>query len=106
LEKIREAAGKGVDPALLVDQIRRIDPAMLEDAGIWLRLFVMERFEAEHKQIAKRQQTIDAAAAKDCPYTAEQYDAAAAKVGTKQELLAAELKVDRKTLRKYGRPIE
>lgn len=50
----------------------------------------------EHLAIARR--------SRSCPYTAEEYDAAVAKVGTKKELIAAELGVDRKTLRKYGRP--
>lgn len=45
-----------------------------------------------------------ARASRKCPYTVGEYDAAVVKVGTKQENLAKELKVDRKTLRKYGRP--
>ena len=106
LEKIREAAGKGVDPAALVAQIKRIDPAMLADAGMWLRQLVMERFGAEHKQLDARLQTIAAAAGKACPYTQAEYDAAVAKVGTKQKLIASELKVSNKTVQKYGRPPE
>lgn len=104
LEKIREAAGAGVDPPLLVEQIKRIDPAMLSGAASWLRLFIVERFTAEHRDIASRVQKIEAAKAKVCPYTRAEYDAAVAKVGTKQEALALKLKVDRATLRKYGRP--
>lgn len=104
LTKIRAAAGQGVDPALLVEQIKRIDPAMLDGAGSWLRQFIFERFEGEYGQLEKRRLSVKAASSRACPYTLEQYDAAVAKVGTKQELLAVELRVDRKTLRKYGRP--
>ena len=41
---------------------------------------------------------------KTCPYTAKAYDKAVKKVGTKQYLIAEELDIDRKTLRKWGRP--
>jgi hypothetical protein len=41
---------------------------------------------------------------KGCPYTIAQYDAALEKAGTNQKRLAAELGVDRKTLRRHGRP--
>jgi hypothetical protein len=104
LAKLREAAGAGVDPQSLVDQIKRIDPAMLDGAQTWLQVFLWQRFEAEFKHLNIRKKASEAAASKGCPYTAAEYDRAAAIAGTKQELLAFELSVDRKTLRKWGRP--
>lgn len=104
LVKIRKAAGANVDPAALVEQIKRIDPAQLEGAQVWLTTFLWDRFELSREGIAKRKQMSLNAMNRACPYTREQYDKAVAENGTKQQVLAQVLGVDRRTLRKYGRP--
>jgi len=104
LAKLRQAAGVGVPPRELVEQIMRIDPDMLYNDNVDAINFLYQRFEAEHGKLAKRKQAIDAAASKVCPYTAAEYDAAVAEVGTAPKRLAPKLKVSRNTLAKYGRP--
>lgn len=109
LVKLRAAHAANDDQQMrpLITRLITADPAHLEGVQIWLTVFLMERFKAEFEQLDVRLRQIAAGEARArCPYTIAQYDAAVATVGTKQELLAAELKVDRKTLRKYGRPTD
>jgi hypothetical protein len=101
LEKIREAAGKGADPAQLVEQIKRIDPAMLEGVGIWLRLFVMERFQSQHHDLARKRTKSANASKPRVPIKQDDVQAARAALGAHatQEEIAARLGVDVQTLR-------
>ena len=101
--KLRKAADT-VPPDLVIEQLKRADPEMLAGAHIWLMNFLQDRFSSEKRTIETRKVNQANAAKRTCPYTRRQYDAAVAKVGTKQEALAMRLGVSRDTIRKYGRP--
>ena len=45
--KLREAAGVGVPPEKIVEQMKRVDPEMMDGAYLWLHKFIGERFEFE-----------------------------------------------------------
>lgn len=105
LMKIHEAAQAGVDPGELIARVRQANREALEHDRIWLMEFIKDRFVAENRTIGNLRQ-LDNARRRACPYTAGQYDAAVQVAGTKQQALARELGVSRKTLRKYGRPAD
>lgn len=98
----RDSEDEGVRIALTVmNTIASATRLSAVDPGRSMRLL----FGTHGKRaFVNRQQLAVARNHRQCPYTAEQYDAAVAKVGPKKASLAAELKVDRKTLGKYQRP--
>lgn len=54
LSKLREAAGKGVEPDDLIKQLLRADPEMLEHDYFWLMSLLTERFQLSQAQLNRR----------------------------------------------------
>ena len=99
LVTLRIGAKKGLDAETLVEQLERADPEQLKQAHRWLGKFLIERSDVKIEKLQQRKHAVIAAASRKPKFTRREYAAAMNKVGPKQMAVAAELKVDAKTLR-------
>jgi len=95
--KLRRAADLA-PPDQVIALMKKIDPAMLEGASVWLTMFLFDRFDREKQKIATSEKNSTAGATKTAPFTAEQYVSAK---GRTQAQLAKEFDCTPKTLRKW-----